>query len=68
MLYKEPTHESTSASCSHLSHFQPNWQVPPISACFWARRNLTAQERANLYAGHTPLAVISASLGGGTHF
>lgn len=34
----------------------------------WARRQLTPQERANLRAGSTPLAVISASLGGGVHF
>ncbi|MDH6194656.1 hypothetical protein M2272_001285 [Mycobacterium frederiksbergense] len=35
---------------------------------FWARRHLTPQERANMHAGHTPVGVFVASLGGGTHF
>lgn len=32
-----------------------------------ARYNLTPEERHNLCAGHTPLAVVTASLGGHSH-
>ncbi|WP_167465414.1 hypothetical protein [Nocardia brasiliensis] len=45
-----------------------------VAACrrgahrIWARQDLTAQERADLLAGWTPPAVVSASLGGrGVH-
>ncbi|MBB4854612.1 hypothetical protein HNP40_001999 [Mycobacteroides chelonae] len=30
---------------------------------YWDRRRLTPQERANMQLAHSPLAVISASLG-----